>query len=416
MDLGRNLMRSAGSVVRRWISVVGRAPVERANRAARVTVDRLDAQLGIGAEWRPTKYGEYYATSTAVHAAVKVRAEAVGRPHLAVLRRDDGGANSAFEKVDASDPLQMLLDRPNPVWSRGELWRSTESNLLLWGVAFWGIERDESGRVTELWPLRPDRMRVLPDVDRYVKGFVYEHAGARVGYLPDEVIWFRHFNPLDEFSGLSSVAPTRMAIDMGADALRFNRNFYRNSALPGDLAITTEETPTEEEVAEFYDRWESRFRGAGNAHRPILLSKGMDAKRLGISQRDMEFVRGLQWSVGEVSRAFGVPKVFLSELDDATRANVETLERFLWRNTVVPELRLLADAVNSGLAPHFDEFPGQYRVEFDLTDIETLKDSTDSRVNRQVKLLNAGVLTINEVRTEHDLAAVFWGDRPPDHG
>ena len=69
----------------------------------------------------------------------------------------------------------------------------------------------------------------------------------------------------------------------------------------------------------------------------------MDAKRLGLSQRDMEFAKALDWSVEEVSRPFGVPTVFLSELENATLANVSTLERFLWRNTIVPELRLIED-------------------------------------------------------------------------
>jgi phage portal protein BeeE len=77
--------------------------------------------------------------------------------------------------------------------------------------------------------------------------------------------------------------------------------------------------------------------------------------------------------VDEVSRAFGVPKVFLAEMEDATLANVESQERFLWRNTVVPELRLLGDAVTRSLAPLYDEFAGERRVEFDLSAVEALK-------------------------------------------
>jgi len=109
--------------------------------------------------------------------------------------------------------------------------------------------------VTELWPLRPDRVRVLPDDKKYVRGFVYKHAGKRVAYLSEEVVWFNHFNPLDEFSGASSIAPSRAAVEMASSALLFNRSFFSNSATPSDLAITTDETPTDEQVDEFYDRW-----------------------------------------------------------------------------------------------------------------------------------------------------------------
>ena len=394
----------------------GRGHGQRANRAARLIVDRIDSELGVGPEASQRRYGDYYATSASIHAAVKIRAAAVSRPPLVAMKRAGGAGDQGSgqrvtgilpsEKLPAyvpaghDDPLQALLDRPNPVWSPGELWRATETNLLLWGSAFWGIERDPArpGRVAEIWPLRPDRVRVLPDQQRYIKGFVYEHGGERMAYLPEEVVWFRHFNPVEEFGGLSAVAPVRLAIDMGAEALRFNRNFFANSAVPGDLAVTTQETPTDEEVSEFYERWESRFKGAGRAHLPLLLSRGMDVKRLGQTHRDMEFLAGLRWTVDEVSRVFGVPKAFLAQLEDATLANVDAQERFFWRNTVVPELRLLEDAVNRSLAPLFNEFPGQRRVQFDLSAVEALRESENDRVDRLVKLVQAGVVSAEEAR------------------
>ncbi len=412
---------------------------ERANRAARLIVDRIDSELGVGPGPSQRRYGDYYATSASVHAAVKIRAEAVSRPPLISLRREEGGGGQrvtgtrasqratgihpsqrvtgprssqmvtgmlpsdrapAYEPAGHDDPLQALLDRPNPVWSPGELWRATETDLLLCGSAYWGIERDPArpDRVAEIWPLRPDRVRVLPDRQRYIKGFVYEHGGERVAYLPEEVVWFRHFNPVEEFGGLSAVAPVRLAVDMGAEALRFNRNFFSNSAMPGDLAVTTQETPTDDEVSEFYERWEARFKGAGRAHLPLLLSRGMDVKRLGQSHRDMEFLAGLRWTVDEVSRVFGVPKAFLAQLEDATMANVDAQERFFWRNTVVPELRLMEDALNRSLTPLFDDFPGQRRVQFDLSAIEALQESENDRVDRLVKLVQAGVVSVEEAR------------------
>lgn len=161
---------------------------EKANRSTRVTVDRLDAVDGIGGEWASAKYGDYYATSSAVYAAVRTRADAVGRAELRVEKLTGSDGEQVWQKVDFSHPLQRLIDRPNGSWSRAELVRAIESNLLLWGSAFLGIEKDESGAVSELWPLRPDRMRVIPDVRKYVRGFVYEHAGERAAYLPEEMV------------------------------------------------------------------------------------------------------------------------------------------------------------------------------------------------------------------------------------
>ena len=59
---------------------------EKANRSTRVTVDRLDAVDGIGGEWASAKYGDYYATSSAVYAAVRTRPGGFCSP-LATLDR-----------------------------------------------------------------------------------------------------------------------------------------------------------------------------------------------------------------------------------------------------------------------------------------------------------------------------------------
>ena len=372
-----------------------------------MVVDRFDAEFGIASDWPQSGHARYYEKSAAVHAAVKVRADAVARPGLRVLVRESGSLHRGeYRDAGSDDPVTRLLQRPNEVWTQGQLLRATETYLALWGSAFWGIERDSAGNASELWPLRPDRVRIIPDRNRHVRGFVYEDGGERAAYLPQEIVWFRHINPADEFLGMSSLSPARLAVDMGEEALSFNRSFFRNSTMPSDLAITTEETPTEDEVSEFYARWESRFRGSGKAHRPVLLSRGMDAKHLGISQKDMEFTQALRWSVEEVARAFGVPKVFLGQLEDATLSNVETLERYLWRNTVVPELRLIEQAINSSVTPLFESFPGQRRVEFDLGDIEALKESENDRVDREVKLVAAGIITVDEARAGRNLAPI----------
>ena len=130
----------------------------------------------------------------------------------------------------------------------------------------------------------------------------------------------------------------------------------------------------------------------------------MYAKRLGLSQRDTEFAKSLDWSVEKVSRAFGVPTVFLSELENVTLANVSTLERFLWGNTIVPELRLIEDSLNRSLVPAVGLSPSEYRFRLDISEIEVLNDSEDSLVAREVSLMAAGVVTPNEVRARHGLA------------
>ena len=390
------------------LATIGRALGLRRERAAspRMERDVWEQGLGLAPAWAPPSYGEYYPRSALVYSAIRVRQDAVTRAPLKVYRRDDSRAAApranarAVRPVEPSHPAQRLLDRPNPFWMRGQLWRATETSLALWGAAFWGLER-EDGRVTEIWPLRSDRMRVVPDDNAYVKGFVYAGPGQNlVAYLPEDVVWFRYFNPLDELAGLSPIAPLRLSADMGLDALRANRNNLSNDSAPG-MIIETMDTPTDYEVKEFYERWEARYQGVDRVRRPALLGSGMRATNLGFSPKDMEYIQTLRWSLEDVCRVFGVPKPMLGDTERITFSNFRTARRVFWEDTIVPQLAFYQEALQHSLLPNFGD-PSLF-VEFDLSEIDALRESENDRATRRQKYVASGIMTINEVREEMNL-------------
>ena len=63
--------------------------------------------------------------------------------------------------------------------------------------------------------------------------------------------------------------------------------------MPG--LMFTNESMTDAEVEDFYNRWESRYRGPANPNRPAIASFVRDIKTLGFSHRDMDFIQGLRW-------------------------------------------------------------------------------------------------------------------------
>ncbi len=165
---------------------------------------------------------------------------------------------------------------------------------------------------------------------------------------------------------------------------------------------------TDAEIENFYSRWEARYQGPGNAHRPAIANFIRDIKTLGISHREMDFMQGLRWSLEEVSRTYGVPKPLLSDFERATFANVNAAERIFWRNTMVPELQFLQEQLTRMLLPRLGY--SDLSLEFDLSAIEALQEDENRRVQREVQLLDRGVLTINEVRRQRNLPDLPWGD------
>ena len=122
----------------------------------------------------------------------------------------------------------------------------------------------------------------------------------------------------------------------------------------------------------------------------------------------MDFIQGLRWSLEEVSRAYGVPKPLLSDMERATFSNINAAERIFWRNTMLPEMRFIEENLNRMLLPRlgYEELV----VQFDSSEIEALREDENSRVSRDAQMLDRGVLTINEVRRTRNLPDVPWGD------
>ena len=255
------------------------------SKAAAADVYPHHRTWGIGQDWSPTTYGNYYATSVPIYAAIRIRADALSQAPLNVFRIESDGSRT---RVPPTHPLQRLLDSPSQWFTGRELSKATETFLCLWGKAYWSIEVVEGCQ--ELWPIRPDRLIPLPGVGReYVKGYLYRGAAEEVAYLPEEIIAFHNFNPLQDRAGLSPIAPMRLTADMSLDAIKYNRQTFRNGGIP-DYILFAQPELTDQQVQAFYERWERRFTGPEKSHRPAIVSGITDMKPLAFSQREMEFI------------------------------------------------------------------------------------------------------------------------------
>jgi HK97 family phage portal protein len=145
-----------------------------------------------------------YQNSTWVYVAVNRIAEAAALVPLHVRRRQ-----GERHIESGRHPLENLLDAPNPYLSRFELFEQTVGMLELTGNAYWLLVGDAAGVPVEIWPLRPDRVHIVPDERRYVRGYVYELDGQRIPLDAVEVAHFKRWHPANDYYGLSALEAAR---------------------------------------------------------------------------------------------------------------------------------------------------------------------------------------------------------------
>ena len=408
-------------VVARAGRLVGRGA--RGHPLGEVLSDAFQRRAGLGDDWAPGAYADYLAVAPAVYACVNLRARNLARIPLRVHR---AGANGeVLAPVGAAHPAQRLFDGPNPFWSRQRFWHVIEASLCLWGSAPAAVFRDGRGAVRELWWLRPNRFRVVPDPVGYISGYLYVKDGREIALGRDEVVWFRYPNPIEEYAGLSPIAALRMTVDMNVEAIRFNRRFFQNDASPGRVYLKADAELTSAQVDELRRRWEQSFAGRDKAHTIAVLDKSADLKTMAISQREMEFIEAQRYTKEEICGAYGVPPVLVGDLRQSTFNNFQQAKASFWDETLIPELELIEAEINDSLmpllsGPHPNPLPlagegagGERLVaRFDLSGVSSLREDAGARARRHLQLVQAGILTINEVRAKEGLEPVPWGDGP----
>lgn len=393
--------------------VASRTPPLIKKASPLVFVDAPSERFGAWASSNPFEnYSDYYATSVPAYRAIKLRADAIAEAPLLVYRRKSDGTPEAVGK---RHPVQDLLDRMNTWWTHSDILKATETYLSIWGSAFWWVNKQGEDGPT-IWPLKPNNVSIVPErrdtPDSYIAGFRYNSGRRIIDLARDEVVWFRYFNPANEFSGQSPLAPGRISLDMGKEALRFNRQFFANGAMPQDLIFFLNGPLLDEEVEAFYERLAKRHRGASKAHRPMVwdLSAGAEPKKLGLTQKEMEFLEALNFTVEDAARIWGVPPPKLYSQKQSIYNNVKQADIEFYSSTISQEWAFLASEINEMLMPIVDTRREGLFVAFDTSGILPLQEAMAEQFTRDREDVKVGLITINEVRTKRNLAPLPWGD------
>lgn len=392
-------------------------------------LERIDAHRQPKAEWRvgrgaltgadttrghdderfsPEEYGDYLATSNDIYTAVTLRARLMSSLDLNLYDRE-----GPDKKLITSGPEYDLLRYVNPFWTRRRLARMDEMCMGIWGETVWALEPGADGRTpAEIWWLKPSRVKPVPHTTGYLQGFLYYpvSGGEPIAFRPDEIVWQRYPNPLDEFSALSPLAAARLAADTSSAMMKSNRDMFRNGLSVAGLVVpaTDKVSFSREQAADLEMQLAQRFKGPENQHRWAVLRYEAQFKPLQVSQKDAEWSTGLNLSLRAVANAYGIPLPMMNEMAGATLANASEYEKVLWVHTLVPDSQLRADEIVEQFLPRFRT--RTRHAEFDYTTIAALQESETEQWGREVDAIRVGALTINEWRRKHGMPDVEWGD------
>ncbi|MBN8619663.1 MAG: phage portal protein [Anaerolineae bacterium] len=338
-----------------------------------------------------------YQQSPWVYIAINRIAEAAALVPLHVHPR----FSTPLDQPAARHPLEDLLDTPNPYISRFELIEQTIAQLELTGDSYWFLAGDSAGVPVEIWPLRSDRVSIVPDETRYVKGYVYELDGQRIPLLPEEVVHFRRWHPANDYYGLSALEAARLAVSSDRAMAEWNHNtFGKDNGIPAGI-VTIKDSVSEADYDRIRQEWRQTY-GGPQRRTAFLRGTSIEWHHIGLNHNELDFLKGRQAHRDEILNIFGLPVGLLSE--NATEANARVAERLFIERTLWPKLVRLAQKITQDMLPFW---PGAYVAEFE--DIRP----TDAHARLDEIKTAYPVLSINEIRQRYyRLPATLWGQLP----
>src|SRR5690606_23314445 len=145
------------------------------------------------------------------------------------------------------------------------------------------------------------------------------------------------------------------SLDIHNAAGEWNKALLDNAARPSGALVYSMGggNLTAEQFERLKTELEQGFAGAANAGRPMVLEGGLDWKTIALSPRDMDFIEAKHAAARDIALAFGVPPMLLGIPGDNTYANMAEANRALWRQTLIPLVRRVADDLSNWLSPAF---------------------------------------------------------------
>ncbi|WP_119067797.1 phage portal protein [Aggregatilinea lenta] len=368
-------LRRLGYVKWRPASVIHRVE-------AGTLVDPVEVAPEIGQAGR---YAGVYMGSPWVYVAVNRIAEAAALVPFRVTRR--AGPERAVAVED--HPFERLLRRPNPLMSRFELIEQTVGSLEIHGNAFWFLAGEPGGIPLELWPLRPDRVSIVPDARRGVRGYVYEVDGRRIPLDAAEVVHFRRWHPANDYYGLSALEAARLAVETDRAMADWNRRYFgEGMAVPAGIVAIKERVGDAD-----YERLKREWRTAyGGRERKTAFLRGASVEwhNVGVSQQDMDFLNARRFNREEIFQIFGIPVGMFSE--NATEANALVGERVFIERTLWPKLVRIAEKITTDLLPFYGAgLAGAF---------DDIRPQDKSQMLDEIRVAQ-GILSVDEIRARY---------------
>lgn len=340
-----------------------------------------------------------------VYACVSAVADEISQMVFKLFEVQDSGPeeNNDHELLDLLDSVNERQTGPEFKWTMAaHLELTGNAYILLIGV------NSDTDKPKSMFLLDPSKVSPLFDKTIFpwvIKGYKFTIENKVYTYKPYEIVHVKYPDASDPYIGMGKVQAAGYYIDGDNDVMQYNRNFFMQGSKLG--AVLQSEATDEASLERLRISWETLHQGAGNAHRPFIMPKGVKLADNQPKAQDMDFGNFWDKTMARIMLVFRVSRTILGTAEqDTNRATAETADYVFAKRTIKPKMQHITSYLNEFLVPRFGQ-------NIYLGFLDPTPEDKNFRVMEQKTAVNSQpVMTQNEAREKYyGLGPVDGGDQ-----
>lgn len=330
---------------------------------------------------------------SAVWACIRIISGTVANLPLNVYRR----MGEKGREVARDLPLHTLLRRrPNRWQTPSQFKRMMQAHVLLRGNAY-AMKVVSRGRVIELVPLHPDRVKVKQN-DDWSLSFVYTRRdGGQVTLSQNEVMHVVGLT-LDGVVGVSPITYAREAIGLSLAMESHGASTFKNGARPSHV-LQSDNIIGADGRKNLQESLEDYRAGGESEGKALILEEGIKFEQISLTAQDVQFIESRKFSRTDIFMIYGIPPHMAGDTEKSTSYGTGIEQQTIGYTTFTAEDHLTTweETVNRDLIN--DNQPEIY-AKFNRAAL--IRGDFKTRTEGYSKALQWGWLNPDEVRAMED--------------
>ncbi len=314
--------------------------------------------------------------------------------------RPGSGADQTGDREERMAALVTALQMPNYADSFRTLIEPVIEDILVGGFGAVEIELGDASTPVRLYTVDGATIQVNPEWDGDPETPRYAQVTGRVGsegrtlLLDRELMYVRLNARSHSVFGLGKMEVAFESINNFLAAHRYASRLASNGTVQYALWLQ-DRTPEQHERLTRW--WQEEVEGSGKT--PVLSSEtAPEVIRLGAGTDAELRPVWQQFLLTMIANAFDLPPMMLGVTGDVNKSTAQEMAEEAFQNAVIPLAKLIAEHLTRDV---ISKRLGWNDLRFVWSDLESRDEATE--VSIQMQLLQAGVLSVDEVRTMRGL-------------